>query len=149
MSEVTQLLDRFGLSQYHQLLADNGFDSLGCLYPITEHGFGNLDAERGDRRKLQQEMRRCGAHDSSGDLVASWTNSPWRGTLDTETSAAVSNGEFGRALSHPELESAIRSEVFRRQRNMHGFPIEGLCSEAWGYLTASVHRLRSTRSGHP
>lgn len=148
-SEVTQLLDRLGLSQYQQLLADNGFESLECLYGITEHDFETLDIGRGDRRTLQQEMRRCGAQDGSGDLVASWTNSLWRGTPDTETSAAVSNGEFARALSHPELESAIRSEVFQRQRTMHGSLIEGLYSEAWGYLTASVHRSRSTRSGHP
>jgi hypothetical protein len=131
--EVTELLDQLGLSHYQQRLADNGFDSLECLYDITEHDFEALDIERGDRRTLQQELRRREAQDGSGDLAASSINSLWHGTPG-EASAIVSNDESAGALSHSELESASRSELFQCQRNMHGSLVEGPHSEHWGYL---------------
>jgi hypothetical protein len=99
--EVTQLLDRLGLSHYQQRLVDNGFDSLECLYGITEHDFKALDFDPGDKRKLQLEMRRLGAQDSDGDLVST-TNSLWHGTLGTEASTTINNSESTRLLSHPD-----------------------------------------------
>src|SRR5882757_5823758 len=125
-SEVTQLLDRLGLSHYQQRLADNGFDSLECLYAITDHDFETLDIERGDRRTLQQELQRREAQDGSGDLAPSSTNSLWHGTPGTEASAVVSNDQSAGALSHPELEPTRRSELSQLQRTMHDSLIEGL-----------------------
>jgi len=91
--DISQLLDRLGLSQYQQRLADNGFDSLECLYGITEHDFETLDIEYGDRRTLQQELERHKEQNSS-----------------REASATVSNDESAVALRRPELEPTRRSE---------------------------------------
>ncbi|KAH6704350.1 serine/threonine-protein kinase Chk2 [Leptodontidium sp. MPI-SDFR-AT-0119] len=91
--DISQLLDRLGLSHYQQRLADNGFDSLECLYGITEHDFETLDIECGDRRTLQQELRKREAQNTS-----------------RETSATVSNDKSAVALRHPELEPTRRSE---------------------------------------
>lgn len=73
--EVTELLNRLGLSHHQQRLADNGFDSLECLYGITEHDFEALGIEHRDRRTLQQELRGREAQDGSEGLAASPTNS--------------------------------------------------------------------------
>jgi hypothetical protein len=133
-SDVTQLLNRLGLSHYQERLADNGFDSLECLYGITEHDFETLDIERGDRRRLQQELRRREAQNSSRDLAASSANSISHGTPGTEAPATISNDESAVALRHPELKPTRCSELFQRQRTMHDSLIEGLHPEAWGYL---------------
>ncbi|RDL36044.1 uncharacterized protein BP5553_06656 [Venustampulla echinocandica] len=134
--DISQLLNRLGLSHCQQRLAENGFDSLECLYGITENDFETLDIERGDRRTLQQELRRREAQNSSRGLAALSAHSLWHGTPGTKASAMVSNDESAVALRHPELEPTRRSEP-----------------AAWGYLinpaTALVQRLCSTRSGHP
>ncbi|KAL5331221.1 hypothetical protein ACEPPN_000750 [Leptodophora sp. 'Broadleaf-Isolate-01'] len=133
-SDVTQLLNRLRLSHYQERLADNGFESLECLYGITEHDFEALDIEHGDRRTLQQELRKREAQHCSRDLAASSANSLSHATPGTEASATVSNGDSAVALRHPKLEPTRRSELFQRQRTMYDSLIEGLHPEAWGYL---------------
>ncbi|KAH6700626.1 hypothetical protein BKA61DRAFT_705583 [Leptodontidium sp. MPI-SDFR-AT-0119] len=86
-SDVTQLLNRIGLSLYQERLADNGFDSLECLYGITEHDLETLNIERGDRRTLQQELRRREAQNSSRDLADSSASLLSNITPCTEASA--------------------------------------------------------------
>jgi hypothetical protein len=134
--EVTKLLNRLGLSHHQQRLADNGFDSLECLYGITEHDLEALGIERGDRRTLQQELRGREAQDGSEDQAASPTNSLWYGSSG-EASTVASSHESAGALNHPELESASRSRLFQRQRNMHSYLVKGLHSDNWGYLILS------------
>jgi hypothetical protein len=156
-AEVTELLNRLGLSRYQQRLADTGFDSLECLYGITEHDFEALDIERGDRRTLQQELRRREAQGGSGDRSASSTNSLWHG-IPGEVSAVVSNDESAGAPSHPGLGSTRRAEVFQPERHMHGSLPEGPYSEEWGFLinrsdslspTIMLHKKRPSITPYP
>jgi hypothetical protein len=150
--EVMELLNRLGLSHHQRRLADNGFDTFESLYGITEHDFEALDIDRGDRRTLQQELRRREAQGGSLDLPASSTNSLWHGTPG-EASAVVSNDESAVAL-----ESASRSEVCQRQRNMRGSLAERSHSEDWGYLintsdsfspTIMLHKKRPSITPYP
>lgn len=153
--EVTELLNRLGLSNHQQRFANNSFDSLECLYGITEHDFEALDIERGDRRTLQQELRRREAQDGSGDLAASSNNSLWHGTPGEVSAVSVMTCLLQlSAIWNSNLQVALRS--FNAKETMHGSLADG--SEDWGYLintsdsfspTIMLHKKRPSITPYP
>ncbi|KAH9875665.1 hypothetical protein IAQ61_003129 [Plenodomus lingam] len=56
MPELTDVLDRLGLSEYHHVLVENGFHSWETVVDITEEDLTALNFKLGHRRALQREI---------------------------------------------------------------------------------------------
>ncbi|KAF2848396.1 hypothetical protein T440DRAFT_401498 [Plenodomus tracheiphilus IPT5] len=54
--ELPDVLERLGLSDYHQVLVDNGFHSWETVVDITEEDLTALNFKLGHRRALQREI---------------------------------------------------------------------------------------------
>jgi hypothetical protein len=53
---LTEVLERIGLTQYAQVLSDNGFHSWESVVDITEDDLTTLEFKLGHRRLLQREI---------------------------------------------------------------------------------------------
>lgn len=56
MPDLTEVLARLGLSEYHQVLVENGFHSWETVVDITEEDLTALNFKLGHRRALQREI---------------------------------------------------------------------------------------------
>jgi hypothetical protein len=56
MPELRDVLKRIGLTDYHQILTENGFGNWETVVDITEDDLTALDFKLGHRRALQREI---------------------------------------------------------------------------------------------
>ncbi|KAF1838608.1 hypothetical protein BDW02DRAFT_362651 [Decorospora gaudefroyi] len=71
MSDLRDRLARLGLSQYHQVLASEGFDTWETVLDITESDLSHLNVKLGHRRKLQRAIAESRGQSSDRPLPIS------------------------------------------------------------------------------
>lgn len=89
MPDLTDVLERLGLSEYHRVLVENGFHSWETVVDITEEDLTALHFKLGHRRALQREIATFRGLPSSLSLdldnTASETTSLSASALETLT----------------------------------------------------------------
>jgi hypothetical protein len=74
MPELSEVLERIGLSTYFQILSENGFRNWETVVDITEEDLTTLNFKLGHRRALQRE-------------IATWRGVPLSLSLDLDTTS--------------------------------------------------------------
>jgi hypothetical protein len=80
--DLTEVLERLGLTQYAQVLSDNGFHNWETVVDITEDDLTTLEFKLGHRRLLQREIATYRGIPQSLSLEPD-TNSPEPTSLST------------------------------------------------------------------
>ncbi|KFX89941.1 hypothetical protein O988_08417 [Pseudogymnoascus sp. VKM F-3808] len=104
MTELAEIFDELGLTQYLDSFLDQGFDTWDTILDITEPDFDVLGVKLGHRRKLQRKIAATRGISNAQALASPKRGTPSledRQSEDSKGAASKTDGKDGSASTQP------------------------------------------------